>query len=104
MASRGLSARNRLAAGWPGLLAIPLTLAVLLALVEWGPAVVNGWWFPLLLLTPGLFGVIGVVRLIRAERACVIRQREGLCVNCGYDLRGTPDRCPECGTARAKAE
>jgi len=41
----------------------------------------------------------GLSVLFAARRAALraYRGRLGLCVDCGYDLRASPERCPECG-------
>jgi hypothetical protein len=53
------------------------------------------WWFLCALSTMALMlagePVFGL-------RFAITRHSRGTCSVCGYDLRATPDRCPECGT------
>jgi hypothetical protein len=63
-------------------------------------------------LTPG-FGLVEVpywsllglalvptMMLIRRWWIQRLRRKRGQCMVCGYDLRASTDRCPECGTER----
>jgi len=47
----------------------------------------------------GILPMVWMIKLMRARR----RNQES-CAKCGYDLRATPDRCPECGTVRGKIQ
>jgi len=56
--------------------------------------------WPLVIIT-GLLP-LGWLLKWRHRRRREYRTTHGLCLSCGYDLRATPDRCPECGTVPAK--
>jgi hypothetical protein len=61
-------------------------------------------WFPYWAPT-GLFAVAPLLYLRSAVRHHVYRRRasRGHCAHCGYDLRSSPDRCPECGRSSGRS-
>jgi hypothetical protein len=51
----------------------------------------------------GVFAVLPLVASVRVTRGRVRKRRRarGLCLACGYDLRASPNQCPECGVTVA---
>ena len=56
------------------------------------------WWLPLWMPTVASAAVLWVCSPVAHHRRRK-RKKLGLCLKCGYDLRASKDRCPECGTA-----
>jgi len=62
-----------------------------------------GWHYTALIVPYGLLVIVLAILPLRTFRRALVRRRHlrrGHCLECGYDLRQSPERCPECG-ARA---
>ena len=62
----------------------------------------GAWWLVFYLWMPVVpFGILPSfwLRSSMRSRRGRLRRQAGLCHSCGYDIRATPARCPECGAA-----
>jgi hypothetical protein len=64
---------------------------------KWGMLEISFWW---IMIATFLFPVATLARIFLRNR----ERPKNYCGSCGYDLRATPNRCPECGTVPPKKE
>ena len=78
----------------PGAVFFQINATGFISLNGWVLVIHFGWLIP-------LFGILPTIRLLNRHKEPRRRARLGLCIACGYDLRGSETgACPECGTVR----
>lgn len=96
--SRGRSPLYTLYWSMAGLQVVYVKSALLDVDVVYMPVLMVGapYWMPLVV--SGVATAFVLAPLCRRRRSL-----PGVCATCGYDLRATPDRCPECGSIHTAA-
>jgi hypothetical protein len=59
---------------------------------------------PIWLLIATAIASLGLIYRANRLRTMLRHQQSGRCARCGYDMRATPNRCPECDTIPPKAK
>ncbi len=62
----------------------------------------EGTWLAWVVIPAGATAAIGLNLVIWRWQRSTDWKRTGRCPTCGYDLRASPERCPECGSEVTK--
>jgi hypothetical protein len=74
---------------------------------DWGREMKFPFWriqvrWALVVAALALYPLMMLLRVGLAASVRRRRRRRGLCLQCGYDLRGSPGLCPECGVIASR--